>query len=129
MYSILIIDSDKNSSGPLREFLKSEGYKVYYSDKARSGLQKAIEKKPDLVLMELVFSDEDGFNLLRDLKSHINLLNTHLIIFSQKNDVFDKVLALELGADDYVAKPASFREIAARIRSQFRYPRAINKTV
>lgn len=122
MYSILVIDSDKEYSNSLKMFLRKEGYKVYSSETAKSGFQKSKDKKPDLVLMESIFPGADGLELLKDIKFDITLANTRLIVLSYNDNDFDTALALELGADDYISKEASFREIAAKIKSQFRYP-------
>lgn len=123
MHSILIIDGDHDSKAYLRENLRKEGYKVLYSDKAKSGLDKAREKSPDLIISELIFPDSDGFEVIKEIRSDGKLMNIPIIILSEKADDFDKVLALELGADDYIVKPTCFREIAARIKSQFKYTR------
>jgi len=123
MRSILIIDEDQEVKAGLRESLKKEGFKVYYSDKARAGLGKAREKCPDIILMELAFSDTDGFELIKEIRSDSILMHTALIITSSRSDDLDKVLAFELGADDYIVKPVCIREIIARIKSQFKYVR------
>jgi len=123
MYSILLIDEDKQASSELQEYLKREGFKVFNSDRAKAGFLKAKDKKPDMIIMELVYFGQDGFELINEIRSEKSLMYTYLIVFSQKNEDIDKVVALELGADDYVAKPASFRELTARIRSQFKYVR------
>jgi PleD family two-component response regulator len=123
MNSILIIDSKKQAIIELKEFLKKEGYKVFFSNQAHSGLQKAKDKVPDLIFTDLKFSDMDGFDLIRSLKSIDILSYSFLVVYSENSDDFGKILALELGADDYILKSACFREISAKIKSYFKYKR------
>lgn len=121
MYSILIIDGDQESKTDMREALEKEGYKLYCSVRAKPGFDKAREKLPDLIIMELLFPDMDGFDLLRTIKSDAKLKDTPVIILSEKGDDFDKVLSFGLGADDYVVKPPYAKEIAARVKAQLKY--------
>jgi DNA-binding response OmpR family regulator len=123
MNSILIIDSKKMAVIELKESLKKEGYKVFVSNQAQSGLQKAKEKVPDLIFTDLTFSDMDGFDLIRSIKSTEELAYSCLVVYTDKSGDFEQILALELGADDYILKSACFREISAKIKSYFRYKR------
>ncbi len=123
MRSILIVDGDEYSRVYLREMLKKEGYKVYYSDKGREGLEKAREKLPDLIICEQVFIDIEGTEIIREIRSNQNTMRIPFMVLSKKSDEIDKVLALELGADDYVVKPYCDKELLARIKAQFRYER------
>ena len=123
MNSVLIIDGDEESRTVLREYLKKEGYKVYYSDRAKPGMEKAREKVPDLIVCELVFQDMEEFQLIKEIRSDMSLKHIPLVVLSHRKEDMDKVLALELGADDYIVKPAGLRETAAKIKVQFRYTR------
>lgn len=123
MRSILIIEGDQAARLELKESLRKEGFKVYFADRLKTGLDKAREKHPDLILTELDFPDGDGFQLIQELKSDSELTSIPIVILAQRAGELDKVLALEMGADDYVVKPACSREITARIRGQFRYIR------
>jgi DNA-binding response OmpR family regulator len=123
MKSILIIDSQKQAIIELKEFLKKEGFRVFFSSQAHSGLQKAKDKVPDLIFIDLTFLDMDGFDLIRSIKSIDKLSYTCVVVYSDKTGDFEKILALELGADDYILKSACFREILAKIKSYFKYKR------
>lgn len=121
MHSILIIDGEQETREILRESLKKEGYKVYYSDKAKPGLEKARDKNPDLIVSELSFVDAEAFEIIKEVRSDRLLSNRPLIVLTHRSDDFDKVLAFELGADDYIVKPVGVKELAARIKVQFKY--------
>lgn len=123
MYSILLIDEDKQNVCTLQEYLKKEGFRVYSSYGAKSGFLKAKDKNPDMIIMELNYAGFDGYDLLNEIRSDKNLMYPYLLVYSQRLDDLDKVLALEMGADDYITKPSSLREISARVKSQFRYLR------
>ena len=123
MKSILIIHSKKDEITELKEFLHQEGYKVFYANSAYAGIQKAKDKVPDLIFTDITFSDMDGFELIRSLKSMETLACSCLVVYSDKSGDFEMILSLELGADDYILKSASFREVLAKLKSYFKYQR------
>ncbi len=121
MHSILIIGSDEHSVF-LKEKLKSSRYKVYFSSKPKPGLDKARQKRPDLMILNL---EGQGsfviFDMIKEIKSDLKLKDTSIIVLSENDDVLDKTLALELGADDYMVKPANLAEILAKIKCYLKY--------
>lgn len=119
-HSILIVDDDPRICRLLRRYLEVEGYRV---DTAASGqaMRRLLAERPvDLVLLDVRLPDEDGFTLVRELRG---LSDVAVIMVTGKTDPFDKVLGLELGADDYVTKPFDHRELLARVRSVLRRSR------
>ena len=117
MTTILIIDDDKELTELLDEFLSEHKYKtlIYHSPlEAIKALDKTI---PDLVLLDIMMPEMDGFQVLRKIRETLDL---PIIMLTAKGEVSDKVVGLELGADDYLAKPFEPRELLARIQSLMR---------
>jgi len=110
---ILIIDDDEGLTGVLRKSLIVEGYEVELACTGASGLVKVVDRPPDLVILDLILPDVDGFDLCRDLAGRAV---APIIILSARSQEVDKIRALNLGADDYMTKPFSFGELLARIR-------------
>lgn len=115
--SILIVDDDPRLCRALARYLKLEGYAVRTATSGREMRECLAAEKPDLVLLDLMLPDEDGFTLARELRATSDLA---IVILTGKADTTDKVVGLELGADDYVTKPFSDRELLARIRTVLR---------
>jgi two-component system OmpR family response regulator len=115
--NILIVDDDPRLCRALARYLRLEGYAVRTATSGREMRESLAAEKPDLVLLDLMLPDEDGFSLARELRS---ISNVAIIILTGKADTTDKVVGLELGADDYITKPFSDRELLARIRSVLR---------
>jgi len=116
-HNILIVDDDPRICRLLQRYLGDEGYGV---DTAASGraMRKVLAERPiDLVLLDVRLPDEDGFSLVRELRGRSDVA---VIMVTGKSDPLDKVLGLELGADDYVTKPFDQRELLARVRSVLR---------
>ncbi len=122
MKSVLIIDNNKNIRKMLRDDLKKRGYKVYSSDVGKKGIAKAKEKSFDIIVTEVSFPDMEQFDIIRQIRAELSLVRIPLLAISDKSDDLSVVLALELGADDYIIKPFSFQEMAARIKSQLKFP-------
>jgi two-component system, OmpR family, response regulator len=114
---ILIVDDDPRLCRALARYLQLEGYSVRTASSGREMRESLAVEKPNLVLLDLMLPDEDGFSLARELRS---ISNVAIVILTGKSDTTDKVVGLELGADDYVTKPFSDRELLARIRSVLR---------
>ncbi|VYU32597.1 response regulator [Clostridium tertium] len=114
---ILIIEDDKSINDILFHTLKSEGYLPYSAFTLKDARNYLNINLPDLILLDLNLPDGDGFQLCKE----INLNNSiPIIILTAKNDIVDKVLGLELGADDYITKPFHIKEVISRIRAIFR---------
>jgi two-component system response regulator VicR len=114
---ILIVDDEKPISDIVKFNLTKEGYEVSTAFDGEEAIQKFNEEHPDLVLLDLMLPKVDGLEVAREIrKTH----NTPIIMVSAKDSEFDKVLGLELGADDYVTKPFSNRELIARVKANLR---------
>ena len=114
---IVIVDDEAPAREMVGDYLKMHGFTVTLCDGGRS-LRGAIETSvPDLVVLDLNMPEEDGLSIIRDLKSRINV---PVIMLTATASPIDRVVGLELGADDYVAKPCELRELMARIRSVLR---------
>lgn len=114
---ILVVDDDVQIRTMLRRYLMDEGFQV--SDAEDGSLMRSVleSHKVDLVLLDLVMPNEDGFTLARDIRQRGNI---PIIMLTGKGDLIDKVAGLEAGADDYIAKPFHLREVLARIRTVLR---------
>jgi len=102
----------------LHDELESAGYQVFTSGNGNDGLKLAGEKDPDLIILDIMLPGLDGYEVCKRLRSEGN--NTPIIMLTVKDKEIDKVLGLELGADDYVTKPFSVRELTARVKTIFR---------
>jgi DNA-binding response OmpR family regulator len=114
---ILIVDDDPRLCRTLARYLKHEGYSTHTATSGAEMRQRLAVEMPDLVILDLILPDEDGFSLARELRATYDL---PIVILTGKADTIDKVVGLEIGADDYVTKPFDERELLARIRSVLR---------
>ena len=115
--TILVVDDKANIRTLVREYLAAEGFRVVTANDGRQALFAARQEKPDLILLDIMMPEMDGYafmNLYRKEK------NTPVILLTAKLEESDKVLGLELGADDYVTKPFGMRELTARVRAVLR---------
>ena len=117
MKKILVVDDEKPISDIIKFNLKKEGYDVYTAYDGEEALQKVEEVNPDLILLDLMLPKIDGLEVAREVrKTH----NMPIIMVTAKDTEIDKVLGLEMGADDYVTKPFSNRELVARVKANLR---------
>jgi len=114
---ILIVDDKKELRTLLKQYLTQEGFEIFTAGDGQEALIHARQEKPDLVLLDLMMPEMGGFEFLRRYNRESN---TPVIILTAKLEENDKVLGLELGADDYITKPFSMRELAARVRAVLR---------
>lgn len=114
---ILVVDDDTNICELLRLYLTKEGYQVTTANDGEEGLDKFNQVKPDMVLLDVMMPKMDGLEVCRRIRK---LGNTPVMMLTAKGETFDKVLGLELGADDYVVKPFDAKEIVARIKAVMR---------
>jgi DNA-binding response OmpR family regulator len=114
---ILVIDDKKELRTLLKQYLGQEGFEVLTAADGREGLFAARQEKPDLIILDLMMPEMGGYEFLR-IYSHEAATPT--LILTAKTEESDKVLGLELGADDYVTKPFSMRELTARVRAMLR---------
>ncbi len=116
-HNILIVDDDPRICRLLQRYLEQEGYRIYTASNGKEMRLRLAEVKVNLVLLDIRLPDEDGFTLVKELRV---LPNVAIIMVTGKDDPLDKVVGLELGADDYVTKPFNDRELLARVRSVLR---------
>src|SRR5579863_3616803 len=122
---IIIVDDEAPAREMVGDYLKMHGFTVTLCDGGKS-LRSAIENSvPDLVVLDLNMPEEDGLSIIRDLKSRTNV---PVIMLTATASPIDRVVGLELGADDYVAKPCELRELMVRIRSVLRRSAPVQAT-
>ncbi|MBM6925051.1 response regulator [Pseudoflavonifractor phocaeensis] len=115
---ILIVEDEKNIVDILSFNLSKEGYETLEAYDGQAGLQLALEQNPDLILLDLMLPKMDGFEVCRSLRRENR--STPVIMLTAREEETDKVLGLELGADDYITKPFSMRELLARVKANIR---------
>lgn len=114
---VLIVEDEKNLARFVSLELQHEGYEVTITYDGKSGLELALEKDFDLILLDLMLPEMDGFEVTRRLKSE---KDTHIIMMTARDSVMDIVAGLDRGADDYIVKPFAIEELLARVRAIFR---------
>ncbi|MFC3781580.1 response regulator YycF [Bacillus chungangensis] len=114
---ILVVDDEKPIADILQFNLKKEGYEVYCAYDGEEALQLVEEIKPDLILLDIMLPKRDGMEVCREVRKKYEM---PIIMLTAKDSEIDKVLGLELGADDYVTKPFSNRELIARVKANIR---------
>jgi two-component system response regulator VicR len=114
---ILIVDDEKNIVDILKFNLNKEGFETIEAYDGEEAMKLAVEQNPDLILLDVMLPKMDGFTVCRKLRQS---MNTPILMLTAKEEEVDKVLGLELGADDYITKPFSQRELMARIKANLR---------
>lgn len=117
MTKLLLVEDDQMLQESIQECLKIEGFEVILSSSLKEA-QICLKENPDLVILDWMLPDGQGIELLRDLNRDQDRIPT--IMLTARSDLIDKVLGLEMGADDYITKPFELRELVARIRVQLR---------
>lgn len=115
--TILVVDDEKPIRDILVYNLQKEGYETIEADDGELAISLALEKNPDLILLDIMLPKVDGLTVCKRLRHN---LNVPILILSAKDEEIDKILGLELGADDYVTKPFSVRELMARVKANLR---------
>jgi DNA-binding response OmpR family regulator len=115
--TILVVDDEPTQREMLAEALEAEGFTIVTAADGRTALLKFRESKPDLVLLDLMLPEMSGIEVCRIIRAESGV---PILMLTAKDSELDKVVGLELGADDYVTKPFSLRELIARVRAQFR---------
>ena len=120
---ILVIDNDIATCEMLKNYFEKEGYEIKTVSDGFLGVDNFKLYNPDIVLLDIMLPKKDGWQVCREIRE---VSNQPIIVISAKTDTFDKVLALELGADDYLVKPFDIKELSARIKAVLRRARANN---
>ena len=115
--TILVVDDKVNVRTLLRDYLAEQGFRVATAENGRTALFVARESNPDLILLDIMMPEMDGYSFIRNFRKEAD---APIILLTAKLEEEDKVLGLELGADDYVTKPFGMRELVARIRAVLR---------
>ena len=115
--TILIVDDEKPIVDILIYNLQKEGYNTIEAYDGEAGIEMAFTKKPDLILLDIMLPKVDGLTVCKRIR---NSMNIPIIMISAKDEEIDKILGLELGADDYITKPFSVRELVARVKANLR---------
>ncbi len=114
---ILVIDDDANICDLLKIYFEKEGYEVKIANDGTEGLSYFKIYEPDLVLLDIMLPKKDGWQVCREIRE---MSSKPIIMITAKGEVFDKVLGLELGADDFVVKPFDMKELSARVKTVLR---------
>lgn len=120
MTRILVIDDEPEMLMGLEDNLRYEGYEVLTARNGQDGLTKALKELPNLIILDIMMPDLSGWDVCRELRK--KGINIPVIMLTARGEEVDTVLGLELGADDYVRKPFSVRELSARVRAVLRRP-------
>jgi two-component system alkaline phosphatase synthesis response regulator PhoP len=117
MKTILVADDKANIRNLVRDYLEAEGFRVFIASNGREALYAARQEKPNLILLDIMMPEMSGYDFI---KAYRKERETPIILLTAKLDETDKVLGLELGADDYVTKPFGMKELVARINAVLR---------
>jgi DNA-binding response OmpR family regulator len=118
MTKILIVEDELNMAQGLKDNLEFEGYEVETASEGSTGLQKILQNGYDLVLLDVMLPELSGFDICKAVRKEG--INTPIILLTARGEEIDKILGLEFGADDYITKPFSLRELLARIKAILR---------
>lgn len=117
MKKILIVDDEKTIVDILNHNLLREGYSTVQAYNGEQALEMVEKEKPDLILLDVMLPQSDGFSVCKQIRKTSNV---PIIMVTAKEDVVDKIIGLEIGADDYITKPFSVREVIARVKANLR---------
>lgn len=120
--TVLVVEDETALRETLAYNLKKEGYEVEAVGDGRLALESARRSRPDLIVLDLMLPELDGFEVTRILRRE---MNTPILMLTARDDEIDRVVGLEVGADDYLTKPFSMRELMARVKAQLRRARLI----
>jgi len=115
---ILIIEDEEDLVKGLKLNLAGEGYDVAWAYDGQEGIRKALEERPDLIILDIMLPKMDGLEVCREIRQ--KNMNIPIIMLTAKGEEVDKVVGLEVGADDYITKPFSIRELLARLKAHLR---------
>ncbi|ABP67619.1 two component transcriptional regulator, winged helix family [Caldicellulosiruptor saccharolyticus DSM 8903] len=120
MKNILIVDDEPHIVELIKFNLQKEGYNTFEAENGNTALDIIKNNKIDLVILDIMMSDKDGYEVLKEIRFNKGTRNLPVILLSAKSEEIDRILGLELGADDYITKPFSVKELVARVKALFR---------
>ena len=118
MHKILIVEDEKKQLNILIDYFQSENFNVIFAEDGISAVKEAVLEKPDIIILDIMLPEKNGFDVCQEIRE--KGLKVPVIMHTAKSEEIDKVMGLELGADDYITKPFSLRELHARVRAQLR---------
>jgi DNA-binding response OmpR family regulator len=124
---ILIIEDEEDLVKGLKLNLAGEGYEVAWAYDGQQGIRKAMEESPDLIILDIMLPKMDGLEVCRKIRQ--KNINIPIIMLTAKGEEVDKVVGLEVGADDYITKPFSIRELLARVKAHLRREKREGKKI
>lgn len=122
---IMIVDDDPVSRGLIAAYLEADNFQVIEVDDGNEMLKNLVEHPVDLILLDINLPGKDGFTLVREIRATMDI---GIIMLTQRHEDIDRIVGLELGADDYITKPFNPREVVARIRTVLRRTRRVSQT-
>jgi two-component system alkaline phosphatase synthesis response regulator PhoP len=118
--TILVVDDSKETVRAVRVYLEQSGYRVLTAYEGETALHMLRREQPDLVVLDLMLPDRDGLDITRTMRRDAGMKNIPIIMLTARVEDQDKIVGLEIGADDYITKPFNPREVVARVRSVLR---------
>lgn len=122
MKKIVLIEDDRDLFSLLKYNLEKEGYAVAGAHTGRGAVDLCLRERPDLIILDIMLPDSDGLEICRRLRTHALFVATPLMFLTARASETDRILGLELGANDYIVKPFFLREVIARVKVQLRSP-------
>ena len=120
MKKIVLIEDDADLFALLKYNLEKEGFQMVGSQTGKGAIELARREKPDLILLDIMLPDSDGLDICKGIRNHTELAHVPIIFLTARASETDRIVGLELGANDYIVKPFFIRELIARIKIQFR---------
>ena len=127
--TILVVDDDKEVVRLMRAYLEKASYRVVVAYDGETAVHALRREKPDLMLLDLMLPDKDGYDITRLVRADATLSHIPIIMLSARIEDTDKIIGLEIGADDYVTKPYNPREVVARVRARLRTQGAVQPQI
>ena len=120
MPRVLVVDDNKETVRAVRVYLEREGFEVFSAYDGETALHTLRQEQPDLVVLDLMLPDRDGLEITRIVRKDATLRQIPIIMLTARVEDEDRIIGLEIGADDYISKPFNPREVVARVRSVLR---------
>src|SRR5713226_8188339 len=120
MKKIALIEDDSDLYSLLKYNLEKEGFTLVGSQTGKGAIELCRRERPDLILLDIMLPDSDGLDICKGIRSHSELAHLPVIFLTARASETDRIVGLELGANDYIVKPFFVRELVARVRTQFR---------